>query len=156
MHLTTQLVQILLAHSHPKEALCQGKTLPVHCLSNDFRRWILTKGDLIVPQEYINRSLKALVDLFNYLSAEKKRLSNDVLKLAKKEKYVQRVKFLKSIPGIGVLSAMEILVEFQDVNRFKTADELAAYLGLTPSQYSSSERIRMGHITHAGSRKILR
>ena len=109
-----------------------------------------------MPQEYINRSLKALVDLFNYLSAEKKRLSNDVLKLAKKEKYVQRVKFLKSIPGIGVLSAMEILVEFQDINRFKTADELAAYPGLTPSQYSSSERIRMGHITHAGSRKTLR
>ena len=37
------------------------------------------------------------------------------------------------------------------ISRFKTADELAAYLGLTPSQYSSGEHIRMGHITHAGN-----
>ena len=40
-----------------------------------------------------------------------------------------------------------ILVEIQDITRFKTADELAAYLGLTPSQYSSGEHIRMGHIS---------
>jgi transposase len=46
---------------------------------------------------------------------------------------------------------MEILVEIQDISRFKTADELAAYLGLTPSQYSSGEHIRMGHITHMGN-----
>ena len=80
----------------------------------------------------LNRSLKALVDLFNYLSAEKKRITEDVLELAKKEKYAKRVALLESIPGIGALSAMEILVEIQDITRFKTADELAAYLGLTP------------------------
>jgi hypothetical protein len=39
------------------------------------------------------------------------------------------------------------------ISRFKTADELAAYLGLTPSQYSSGEHIRMGHITHAGNKR---
>ena len=51
---------------------------------------------------------------------------------------------LTTTPGIGPLSAIEILVELQDITRFKTADELAAYLGLTPSQYSSGEHIRMG------------
>ncbi len=58
---------------------------------------------------------------------------------------------LKTIPGIGPLSAIEILVEIQDITRFKTADALAAFLGLTPSQYSTGEHIRMGHITHAGN-----
>ena len=110
--------------------------------------WLL-KLDL--GYDSLNRSLKALVDLFNYLSAEKKRITEDVLELAKKEKYAKRVALLESIPGIGTLSAMEILVEIQDINRFKTADEIAAYLGLTPSQYSSGEHIRMGHITHAGN-----
>jgi transposase len=113
-----------------------------------FMNWLL-KLDL--GYETLNRSLKALVDLFNYLSAEKKRITEDVLELAKKEKYAKRVALLESIPGIGTLSAMEILVEIQDITRFKTADELAAYLGLTPSQYSSGEHIRMGHITHAGN-----
>jgi transposase len=49
---------------------------------------------------------------------------------------------------------MEILVELQDINRFQTAEELASYLGLTPSQYSSGERVRMGHITHAGNARV--
>ena len=61
---------------------------------------------------------------------------------------------LKTIPGICPLSAIEILVEIQDITRFKTADELAAYLGLTPSQYSTGEYIRMGHITHAGNTRV--
>ena len=73
------------------------------------------------------------------------------LELAKDEKYASRVALLTTTPGIGPLSAIEILVELQDITRFKTADELAAYLGLTPSQYSSGEHIRMGHITHAGN-----
>ncbi len=33
------------------------------------------------------------------------------------------MKLLKSIPGIGCLSAIEILVELQDITRFKTAKE---------------------------------
>jgi transposase len=113
-----------------------------------FMNWLL-KLDL--GYDSLNRSLKALVDLFNYLSAEKKRITEEILELAKEEKYAKRVELLESIPGIGTLSALEILVEIQDITRFKTADELAAYLGLTPSQYSSGEHIRMGHITHAGN-----
>ena len=112
--------------------------------------WLLV---LDLGYEPLNRSLKALVDLFNYLSAEKKKITKDVLELAKEEKYAKRVELLESIPGIGILSAMEILVELQDITRFKTTNELAAYLGLTPSQYSSGEHIRMGHITHAGNKR---
>ena len=118
--------------------------------SGPFMNWLV---NLDLGYDSLNRSLKALVDLFNYLSAEKKRITEDILELAKEEKYAKRVELLESIPGIGTLSAMEILVEIQDITRFKTADELAAYLGLTPSQYSSGEHIRMGHITHAGNKR---
>jgi transposase len=116
-----------------------------------FMNWLM-KLDL--GYEPLNKSLKALVDLFNYLDGEKKRLNKEVRELAKMEKYAHRVALLQTIPGIGPLSAIEILVELQDITRFSTADELAAYLGLTPSQYSSGEHIRMGHITHAGNSRL--
>jgi len=116
-----------------------------------FIRWL---HDVDCGNEYLNRSLKALVDLFDYLSAEKRRLTHEVVQLGRHKNYVQRVTLLKTIPGIGCVSAMEILVELQDITRFQTADELAAYLGLTPSQYSSGEHIRMGHITHAGNDRV--
>jgi len=118
------------------------------------RSFITWLHELDLKDEYLNTSLKALVHLFDYLSSEKKRLTHAVIHLAREEKYASRVKLLKSIPGIGALSAMEILVEIQDMGRFETADELAAYLGLTPSQYSSGEHIRMGHITHMGNSRV--
>ena len=148
--------------NHRSDVMCQIKSLLLfnsidisfkssQHWSGAFMNWLL-KLDL--GHEALNRSLKALVDLFNYLNAEKKRLTKDVLQLAKEDKYAHRVDLLKTIPGIGPLSAIEILVEIQDITRFKTADELAAYLGLTPSQYSSGEHIRMGHITHAGNSRV--
>ena len=116
-----------------------------------FIKWL--KG-IDFGNEYLALSLSALIELYEYLTAEKKRLTREVLQLAKNAKYTKRVDLLKTVPGIGSLSAMEILVELQDINRFKTAEELAAYLGLTPSQYSSGERVRMGHITHAGNDRV--
>jgi transposase len=116
-----------------------------------FIKWL---HEIDLGDEYLNASLKALIHLFDYLSAEKKRLTHDVIELARKDKYASKVKLLKSIPGIGALSAMEIMVEIQDISRFETADELAAFLGLTPSQYSSGEHIRMGHITHMGNDRL--
>jgi len=116
-----------------------------------FIKWL---HELDLDDQCLNQSLKTLVHLFDYLSVEKKRLTHEVIELAKEEKYTQRVKLLNTIPGIGTLSGMEILVELQEITRFKTSDELAAYLGLTPSQYSSGEYVRMGHITHAGNDRV--
>ena len=55
------------------------------------------------------------------------------------------------IPGMGLYTAMTILVELQDVARFQRADQLSSYLGLTPSERSSGERIRVGGITRCGN-----
>jgi transposase len=49
---------------------------------------------------------------------------------------------------------MEILLELQNVARFKRADQLAAYVGLTPAQYSSADKIRMGRITCVGKKSV--
>jgi transposase len=104
--------------------------------------------------EQLARSFHALLDLYEYLTREQRTLTREVLEMSHTETYDGRVALLKTVPGIGALSAMEILVELQDVNRFHTADQLAAYAGLTPAQYSSGERIRMGHITHAGNTRL--
>jgi transposase len=104
--------------------------------------------------DHLARSFHSLLDLYQYLTQQKRTITEEVMRLAHTETYAQRVALLKSVPGIGILSAVEILVELQDVSRFQTADQLAAYAGLTPSQYSSGERIRMGHITHAGNTRL--
>jgi transposase len=140
-----QIKSLLLFHSIPIPFSSKQQW------TGPFVRWL---NELDLEDEYLNRSLETLLSLFDYLSEKKGRLTHEVIQLSKDQKYASSVKLLKSIPGIGALSAMEILVEIQDITRFKTADELAAYLGLTPSQYSSGDHIRLGHITHAGNHRV--
>ncbi len=80
---------------------------------------------------------------------------NRVLKqLSTTEPFAEQVGLLKTIPGIGPITAMEILLELGDITRFARGEQLAAYVGLTPSQYSSGENIRMGRITKAGKASL--
>lgn len=51
---------------------------------------------------------------------------------------------------------MVILTEIHDPSRFATPRELMAYLGLTPSEYSSGTRKTRGCITKAGNAHVRR
>jgi transposase len=49
------------------------------------------------------------------------------------------VEKLKSIPGISNLTAIALVTEIMDINRFKRLDELCSYVGLVPSMRDSGE-----------------
>ena len=70
--------------------------------------------------------------------------------MAKQEEYREQVTWLTSLPGIGELTAMELLTELGDMSRFDRADQITAYVGLTPGEYSSGSSIRRGHISRCG------
>jgi transposase len=116
--------------------------------SQAYLRWIET---IEWEFEALKTSMGALLTLYRYLDEQLKVMTGEIEALAKTEKYQERVKLLTKIPGIGVFTAMAILIELQDVERFRRADQIASYIGLTPSQGSSGERVRMGQITHCGN-----
>ena len=57
-----------------------------------------------------------------------------------------------SIPGIGPLSTAATLVIVRDVQRFRSADSLKAYLGIYPRRNQSGPRERPSHLAHHGNR----
>ncbi len=64
----------------------------------------------------------------------------------------------RSTPGIGPTSARVLANELGDMSQFHNERQLFSYMGLTPSEYSSGEHTRQGHITRQGRpllRKIL-
>ena len=56
------------------------------------------------------------------------------------------------IPGIGLVTACVVLAEVGEVGRFRSPDELCSWAGLTPTERSSDEHSRRGHISKQGSR----
>jgi transposase len=103
---------------------------------------------------WMQQSFNQLLEQYEFLSAQIDKQTELLKQLAQLPLYRDRVKILRSIPGIGILTAMEILLELQDVSRFRRAEQLAAYVGLTPSQYSSADNIRMGRITGIGKNTV--
>jgi transposase len=62
-----------------------------------------------------------------------------------------RVKVLTQLPGIGPFTALVILAEAGDINRFASARQLASWAGLTPTVRGSDRVARYGHISREGS-----
>ena len=60
----------------------------------------------------------------------------------------------RSVPGVGPLSARVLSNELGDMSQFKNERQLFSYTGLTPSEYSSGENIRRGHITPQGNSRV--
>lgn len=56
--------------------------------------------------------------------------------------FKQKSELLRSIPGVGPLTAMLFLLEVGDVSRFKTFDQLNRFIGLCPDSHSSGESER--------------
>ena len=121
------------------------------CWSNAYVKWL---KEYKFDSDLLRVSLDYLIGLYEYLTSQLVKLTKEVILLAKSKKYSKRVKLLKSVPGIGTLTAIEILVELQDMKRFKSSDKLAAYIGLTPSEFSSGQYVRQGRITHSGNKRV--
>ncbi len=60
----------------------------------------------------------------------------------------------RSAPGVGPLSARILSNELGDMSQFKNERQLFSYTGLTPSEHSSGENIRKGHITRQGNSRV--
>ena len=60
------------------------------------------------------------------------------------------VAHLRSIPGIGLLTATALVAAVGDVQRFPSGRHFASYLGLTPRERSSGQRRRLGGISKRG------
>ena len=57
---------------------------------------------------------------------------------------------LRTIPGVGLLTATALVAFVGDVQRFPTARHFASYLGLTPRERSSGDQRRLGRISKRG------
>ncbi len=61
---------------------------------------------------------------------------------------------LMTIPGIGSITATALLASLGDPRQFHNGRQLAAWLGLTPRQYSTGGKTRLGRITKQGDKYL--
>jgi transposase len=85
------------------------------------------------------------------LFAERRQRSESYWQVHQRARSDPRVKMLTHLPGVRPFTALVILAEFGDVNRFGSARKLASWSGLTPTVRGSDRTVHYGHISKPGS-----
>jgi transposase len=117
--------------------------------------WIKQLKALIIP-EGLAFSLNHHMDLWLHLNLKIKEINKEIEKQAEKDGEIELM--YRSVPGIGPTSARILANELEDTLHFDNERRLFSYIGLTPSEHSSGDHVRQGHITRQGKpilRKIL-
>jgi len=92
--------------------------------------------------------IEEMVDQWEQLNKKIKKLDERLAEQAANDEDLEAV--YRSVPGVGKTAARTLANELGDMSHFKYEGALSSYIGLTPSEYSSGEHIRKGHITRQG------
>jgi transposase len=117
-----------------------ASALPGHVLE------VIEDADTVVPmllRDLLHHVVLEIRELESFIKASEKHLAA----LAAETPVVER---LRTIPGIGLLTATALVGFVGDVARFPSGRHFACYLGLTPSEHSSGGRRRLGRISKQG------
>lgn len=115
--------------------------------SNKFLKWV---EEVKMSEETGTIALQAHLNQVRYNRAQVLELTRKIQQLAKTGAYTEGVNLLRTIPGVGILTAMKILTELDTIYRFPSIDKLCAYIGLIPMTKSSGQKEIVGDITVRG------
>ena len=82
------------------------------------------------------------------------KLNGKIKKLIRERRHRKKIDCLRSVPGVGVLTAITFVTELIDAERFNDAGEVARSLGLAPRVYQSGDRRREGSMMKDGNERV--
>lgn len=116
-------------------------------------RWLT---EIVLPHPAQHFVLQEMIQTISERSVRLERLDNELLHRVKQWRYYPVVKAIQAMRGVRLLVAVGLIAELGDLTRFDQAAKLMAYVGLVPSEYTSSDRRRLGGLTKAGNSRARR
>ncbi len=151
--------QIILCLHRTRQGFVEERTATYNRL-----RGLISEFGIVLPQKvtclrrdigahledlpgYANQCIGDLLAHADALDARIDEYDRIITKAARDD---SRSKRLMERPGIGPVSASALLASIGGGHDFKNGRQVAAWMGLTPGQYSSGGKARLGRITKAG------
>ena len=116
--------------------------------SKRFMKWL--NEAVVTEYESGTHAFKILIQEAEQHRAHLLEVTRKVRLMAKSEKYSKEVALLRSIPGIGIITAMTVMTEIETIERFNDTDHFAGFVGLVPTRHSSGEKKNDGEMTFRG------
>ena len=108
----------------------------------------ISKRDAIaadIPDPHTRRGVEARLNLLGPLDTEIRRLERDI-EVAAEEHYPTELAALQTIPGVGRIISMTVLLEIDTVTRFDSRQQFCSYARLiSPKQESGGKIVGVGN-----------
>src|SRR6266540_5939806 len=136
-----------------KFCLRHGLRMPTSSWTVVRRKWLSEQRFEFPARQQTFDTYVHAVDL---VDARIEALERSIRETAEQEPWRALVGRLRCLRGIDTLTALALVAEIGDFDRFKCAEELMAFVGLVPSEHSSGEKRRQGSITKVGNSHVRR
>jgi transposase len=97
-----------------------------------------------------------LLVLHDQLNEHLRQSIASIRQVMRQPRWAKPAALLRTMPGVGEITALTVLAELGDVSRFKSRAAVANYAGLTPIVRSSNQKTWQGGISHRGSSHLRR
>lgn len=108
------------------------------------------RGAAAAIEQLPTMAARALTDLLAHVRVLDERIGEYEGELQSHARRDQRAQRIQQLSGVGAISASAIVASVSDGHEFKNGRQFAAWLGLTPKQYSTGGKTRLGRITAHG------
>ena len=96
-------------------------------------------------------SIETLLGTFEVLEIQIDKLERQLKDIAEAD---SDITLLKTIPGVGLITAISFKMAIGDPLRFADSRNVGAYFGMTPQQYASGEISKQGRISKCGHTEV--
>jgi transposase len=107
--------------------------------------------ELVLPHPAMKVILEEYLQAISAAGERIERCEAAMRDLLEKWRLAPAVRALQAMKGFRVIAAMILVSELGEVHRFAHPRQVMAYLGLVPTENTSSDRRRQGHITKCGN-----
>lgn len=118
------------------------------------KKFIDSLKQLPCGSDYLRQALNIAIEEYLLVRKLLSYATRQIRILSLQPCFAKLQKLLQSIAGIGIVNAMIIMCELQDIRRFKTLDKLCSYAGIVPDTDSSGEKERVKEITHRSNQYL--
>jgi transposase len=140
-------------HRLSKFCLRHGRLLPTSAWTVTRRKWLGEQRFERAAEQITFDSYLHAVDL---VDRRIEALETSIRETAEQGPWREQVARLRCLRGIDTHTALALVAEIGDFNRFHTAEQFMAFVGLVPSEHSSGGQRRQGSITKVGNAHVRR
>lgn len=118
--------------------------------TNAFVEWLETHP---TDRPTLDVGLMIMVQSWKHMKDQERELGRQLEALAE-ERYAEDFERMTSVPGIGLIGGMTLILEVGDWDRFDNERNFNGYTGLVPSAHNTGETTRNGPLIRQGNKRI--